>query len=152
MSTLPHGLHPPFLDGIETEGVDYFGAMSAFACERYVALAARCIDEMKGQAASGWFVDQAQHLETLWDEWCWYQAKYDSDCGAMSEAFEVTLAAWVAGAVEDIPLKEAVLLTYAASEFHDERPSRDDELLCRVLRDLITDAAGQRDLSQFERP
>jgi hypothetical protein len=146
----PYTLHEPFLNGEASADVDYFDPIQAFAKKRYVRLAGRIISQLQRIPCSGIFSDETKGMKSVWDEWCWYQAHYDNDCGALSSAFEDTLSSMILAILQEVEPDEAVLLTCAAAEEQDCMPYRSDEVMAAVLHDMVTEAAGMRSVSRFE--
>ena len=103
-----------------------------------------------GMDPSGVFDQTSKPLQNVWDEWCWYQSNYDNDCGSLSDAFETTLDALIAGHVSLVPDTEAVLLSCAICEDQEDMPSRSDMDMCDFLREIVTDFAGHRSMAEFE--
>lgn len=145
-----YDLWPPILGGSPESEIDYFHAIEAFAQRRLMKLAGSIIAQMQRVEASGFFADQTKGMKSVWDEWCWYQAKYDNDVVGMSDAFEATLQAFVEAAVEELAHEEAVLLSCAAAEDHQNMPARDNHEIARVLTEMIVGAAGRRSMTRFE--
>ena len=139
----------PYPMGIPDPDVDYYGAIQTFATERVKSIATAIIADLREISPSGMF-ETAKPLRNVWDEWCWYQANYDNDCGALSDAFETTLDAMIAGHVAELPSTEAILLSCAICEDQEGMPSRCDHSLCAFLREVITDSAGRRSMAEFE--
>ncbi len=149
-SVRPYAVYKPYLSAEANPEADYLGPIRRFAEEHFVRLARSVIHQMQRMPTSGIFEDQTKGMKSFWDEWCWYQAKYDNDVYGMSAGFEETLDAIVRGAVEDLKEAEAVLLTIAADEEAEGAPRRKDETILQVLRDMVTDAASERNMNRFE--
>ncbi|WP_206478004.1 hypothetical protein [Halomonas sp. KRD171] len=146
----PYQVSTPYLFTEPCEDVDYFEPITAFAEKRLEALAKRVIYGMQRMPASGMFEYTAKPLKSFWDEWCWYQAKYDNDCGSLSSAFELTLESMISVTVRELPNEEAVLISCAVCEDQQNMPARSDDEICNSVRDVVTEAAGSRSLARFE--
>ena len=150
MPPRPIKVRKPILRGFPEDDVDYFSPIMKFAEVRVARLARRTIHRMQRLPASGQFEGEARGLKTVWDEWCWYQHKYDSDCGLLSWAFEETLNGMIAGLLREIEEEEAVLITIAVCDVQDNMPARDDAELIDAIRECVTEAAAERSLARFE--
>lgn len=146
----PYHVEAPFLITMPSEDVDYFDPIQNFASQRLATIAKSVIYRMQRMPAVGCFEDTAKPLKSIWDEWCWYQAKYDNDCGSLSDAFEQTLDEIVSGSVHELNDEEAVLISCAVCEDQQGMPGRSDDDICRAVRDVVTEAASRRSLVQFE--
>ncbi|WP_299374909.1 hypothetical protein [uncultured Tateyamaria sp.] len=146
----PYDVSAPFLMAEAGPEVDYFHPIQVFAAERIEALAKRVIIRLQRMPAVGMFEDTAEPLKTVWDEWCWYQEKYDSDTGMLSDGFEETLDSMVAGTVSELPHSEAVLISCGVCEDQDHMPARSDDDICAVVRQVVTEAASKRSMDRFE--
>ncbi len=144
MPLRPYDVSKPFLMG------EADPAIMDFAREKFAAMAKRAISRMQRMEASGIFEGQAEGLRSVWDEWCWYQAKYDNDIVLLSNAFEQTLDGFVASVVDELPKTEAVLLIKAAAEDEEDAGGYDLSMISDVVREVICEAAGCRNMSRFE--
>ncbi len=146
----PYTVYEPFFNSEASAEVDYFDPIQAFAKKRYVRLAGRVISQLQRLPRSGIFASETRGMKSIWDEWCWYQAQFDNDCGMLSSAMEDTLLSLILAVVQEVEPDEAVLLTCAAAEEQDGMPYRSDDVMAAVLRDMVTEAAGMRSVSRFE--
>ncbi|WP_425040855.1 hypothetical protein [Primorskyibacter sp. S187A] len=146
----PYDVYAPFLMAEADPEVDYFHPIQRFAAERIEALAKRVIIRLQRLDASGIFEGEAQGIKTVWDEWCWYQEKYDSDTGMLSWAAEEILDGMIAGTVSVLPHSEAVLISCGVCEDQAHMPARSDDDICAVVREVVTEAASKRSMDRFE--
>lgn len=146
----PYHVVAPYLDVEPSEKIDYFDPIKNFASKRLVSLAKSAIYRMQRMPAVGCFEYTAKPLKSIWDEWCWYQAKYDNDCGILSDAIEQTLDGIVSSCVQELDYEEAVLISCAVCEDQQGMPGRSDDDICHAVRDVVTEAASHRALERFE--
>ncbi|MGZ2258873.1 hypothetical protein [Roseobacter sp. A03A-229] len=146
----PYEVSAPFLMAEADPAVDYFDPIQRFAAERIEALAKRVIIRLQRLPAVGMFEDTAEPLKTVWDEWCWYQAKYDSDTGMLSYGSEETLDGMIECTVDELPHPEAVLISCGVCEDQGHMPARSDDDICTVVREVVTEAASKRSMDRFE--
>ncbi|MGP9590705.1 MULTISPECIES: hypothetical protein [unclassified Halomonas] len=146
----PYQVIPPYLAAEPFEDIDYFDPIKDFASKQLVSLAKSTIYRMQRMAAVGIFEDTMKPLKSVWDEWCWYQANYDNDCGSLSDAFEQTLNGIVSCSVSELGHEEAVLISCAVCVDHQSMPGRSNDDISHAVRDVVTEAASRRSLSRFE--
>ncbi|WP_282048021.1 hypothetical protein [Sulfitobacter mediterraneus] len=146
----PYEVFRPTLLAEADPDVDYLQAIQDFASQRIEAISKSIIYQMQRIDSVGVFEGEAPKLRSLWDEWCWYQHRYGSDCGSLSQSFEMSLNALIEGTVEELGQAEAVLLSTAIAEDQTDMPNRSDDEISAVVRDVITEAAGYRSMSRFE--
>ncbi|MGM1052485.1 MAG: hypothetical protein ACQEXO_08835 [Pseudomonadota bacterium] len=151
MRLKPYEVSRPFLMADPDPEIDYFGPIQEFSAKRLQSIARSVIHHFQRIPAEGIFEGHTgRPLKTLWDEWCWYQEKYDNDFGSLSSAFEQTLDGMISGTVADLSQEEAVLMSCAVCEDQTNMPARSDDEICAVVRDIVTEAAGCRSLERFE--
>lgn len=146
----PYDVSAPFLMAEADPEVDYFHPIQRFAAERVEALAKRVIIRLQRMPAVGMFDDTAEPLKTVWDEWCWYQAKYDNDIEGLSWGFEETLNGMIEGTVDELSHSEGILISCGVCEDQDHMPARSDADICTVVREVVTEAASKRSMDRFE--
>lgn len=92
MPLQPYDVSRPCLLAEPDPNVDYLSPIQDYSEKRLVSISKSVIYKLQRMPAQGLFEgDTGCQLKTVWDEWCWYQAKYDDDCGSLSWAFEETL-------------------------------------------------------------
>lgn len=144
MALRPYNVSEPFLIG------EADPAIMNFAREKFAAMAKRAISRMQRADASGIFEGEAEKLRSLWDEWCWYLANYDTDTALLSDGFEQTLDGFIASVVDELPRTEAILLTKAAAENAEDSSGYDPLMISGIVREVICEAASRRNVSRFE--
>ena len=146
----PYTILTPTFEAETEAGVDYLSAIQKYAEQQYISLAGRVISQLQRIPKSGLFSEETKGMKSIWDECCWYQANYGDDTGMMSDAFEETLESMILAYVQELDHAVAVLLTCAAAEDQTNMPCQSDDIICSVVRDLVTEAASLRNISRFE--
>jgi hypothetical protein len=93
----PNEVFRPTLLAEADPDVDYLQAIQDFASQRIEAISKSIIYQMQRTDSVGIFEGEAPKLRRLWDEWCWYQHRYGSGCGSLSQSFEMSLDAMIEG-------------------------------------------------------
>lgn len=150
MALRPFDVPDVYFNAVADPEADYFGMIEAFAKKRVKALAGKTIYFMQRVPASGVFDGSATGLKSIWDEFCWYVQFCDNDMGLLSVGMDQTVEGLIQGYVEEVPYEEAVLLTCAAAEDHSHLPSRATDDIIAAVRNCVSEAAGQRNMSRFE--
>jgi hypothetical protein len=146
----PFTLPDVYFAAVADPEVDYFNLIETFAKKRVKALAGKTIYNMQRIPAPGTFDDTATGLKSVWDEFCWYVQFCENDMEFLSDGMDQTVDGLIQAYVEEVPFEEAVLLTCAASEDHSHLPSRANDDIIAVVRNCVSEAAGQRAMSRFE--
>lgn len=56
----------------------------------------------------------------------------------------------ICGEVVKLKKEEAVIISCAVCEDQSNMPARDDDAICVVIREIVTESAGRRSLERFE--